>query len=824
LAAVRTLFPDACPETEALSAAPNPVPLSSLGGCLVNELDAIDTSFVLVLDDYHRIARSSDVHGLVGFILDHPPRNLHLVLLTRSDPPLNLPGLRGSGGITEIRLQDLRFTESETTDLLSSTAKVTIGGGALRNLQRELEGWAVGLRLVSLAVRQVDDPDAFLNSLHGGIPHTQEYLLREVLTDRSPEVRRCLLKTSILDRFCGELIESVCAPDTSTDTPTLDGDEFVRLLRESNLFTIALDARGEWSRYHHLFQELLQRQLKQETTDDEMATLHLRASEWFETQGLVAESIGHALAADEVERAADCVERHRYEEMNADRWYVVDKWLARLPAEIKQERPGLLLMQAWISYWRWELARLAPLVEQIEPLLQENPANTAMLGELDFFRANLAYWQGDFETAEQLLEKALSQVGELGGIIEGNVEIMFALARCTNGKGEMAVQALNDRMRTLDPDDVMLLSHLVAALIFVHLISGELPPVRARAEQLTSIATRARMYNTAGWAPYFLGCACLHSFDLDGAIHAFAEAVRRPYVVEPRAVVDAFAGLAIAQQLAHRTEDAEQTLGRLMDFAVELNTPEHLSVAHACRARVSTLRGDLTSVVSWVTSSHETTELAELFTWLEAPAITRTRVLIATGSEPGLGEAAELLRTIRGRTESWGFRCQTIEATVLHALALQRLGRTDEAAEALTEAIAFAEPGGWIRPFVEAGSDMTGILRRMETNGAGDGFVQRVLAAMEPAVAAQPVRTPPSPAADPSPAPDQSDPDALTNREFDILLLLSQRLQNKEIADQLCISTHTVNDHLKHIYQKLDTKNRRQAVKRAVEMGILETP
>jgi ATP/maltotriose-dependent transcriptional regulator MalT len=135
--------------------------------------------------------------------------------------------------------------------LLESTARVVVGDDALHNLQDELEGWAAGLRLVSIAVRQVEDPDAFLTSLQGGIPHTQDYLLKEVLAGFSPELRHSLLRTSILDRFSAETVDAVCASDSSTEPPGLGGGEFVRLLQESNLFTIALDAQGEWLRVEH---------------------------------------------------------------------------------------------------------------------------------------------------------------------------------------------------------------------------------------------------------------------------------------------------------------------------------------------------------------------------------------------------------------------------------------------------------------------------------------------------------------------------------------------------------------------------------------------
>ena len=280
LAAVKSRFPNACAQSETVVRSPNPIVIQTLGACLLNDLDEIDDDFVLVLDDYHRIERGSAVHDLVSFLLEHPPANLTLVITTRHDPPLPMASMRAKNLVTEIRLDDLRFSNSETGEMLEVTAGMTVSDRAKANLERQLEGWAAGLHLVSLAVRNTDDPDAFLESLHGGLPHTQEYLLQEVLNAQSSEVRDCLLKCSIFDRFCKQVFDAACAADSTPETTGLNGKEFVGLLQQSNLFVIPLDTQGEWFRFHQLFQDILKSQLERHADPATVSVLHGRASGW----------------------------------------------------------------------------------------------------------------------------------------------------------------------------------------------------------------------------------------------------------------------------------------------------------------------------------------------------------------------------------------------------------------------------------------------------------------------------------------------------------------------------------------------------------------
>ncbi len=221
LAAVDTAFPGACDTTRELLAPGSLAPMPVLAGYLLNDLDAIDAPCSIVLDDYHRIEPTSPVHGLMLRMLEHPPAKFHFVVATRQDPPFDLPSLRAAHRMNEVRLQDLQFTGHEMREFLNATADDSVSDEAIAHIEREVEGWVAGLRLVSLALRQVRDADAFLKRLPGRLPEIQEYLLQEVLAGQAAEVRDRLLASSILDRFCTKVVDAVCGPPGTHDQTSL---------------------------------------------------------------------------------------------------------------------------------------------------------------------------------------------------------------------------------------------------------------------------------------------------------------------------------------------------------------------------------------------------------------------------------------------------------------------------------------------------------------------------------------------------------------------------------------------------------------------------
>jgi LuxR family maltose regulon positive regulatory protein len=344
-------------------------------------------------------------------------------------------------------------------------------------------------------------------------------------------------------------------------------------------------------------------------------------------------------------------------------------------------------------------------------------------------------------------------------------------------------------------------------LVTIKIIAGELTVAAMLNKQLKNFAIRIDSMTFIAWSTHLQGLIHFCRSELDLAIHHFRQAAELGYILLRRANVDGLAGLALAYQAMNQTDKAAAALERLLDYIHSLSDPALLDFAHSCRAHISLMKKEA-PFASGLPRINATSGGEVMVLWMEIPGITQCRVLLAEGSDEGLGEAEKRLQEYLRLSRTQHNTFQTITIMALQAVTLEKQGRTDDALAVLETAIDLARPGGFIRPFVELGPSMEGLLKRLAEKNVASGYIGQLLAAFSPS---------------PQPPPSSAQPSdvQLTNRECDILELLAQRLQTKEIADKLSISTETVNTHLRNIYGKLNVHNRRQAVARAKGLGIL---
>lgn len=279
LEAISIAIPEACETTRSFFQGGQTSSIATISQHLVNDLDRIDEPFILVLDDYHKI-RNIEVHDLISNILVHPPKNMHLIIVTRRDPPLLINMLRGRDLVNEIRTDDLSFATDETALFFRKSAGISIDDKTAELIMRKFEGWPAGIRMISRTPSYVNEIGKGLTGLKGNFPMIMDYLMEEVLTNEPPRVARIMILTSLLDCFCAPQIDYLKGTDTSQGRDDISGAEFIDRLKKNNMFLIPMDEDNQWYRYHHIFKRLLTDQSYRFWSPEQVATTLAKAETW----------------------------------------------------------------------------------------------------------------------------------------------------------------------------------------------------------------------------------------------------------------------------------------------------------------------------------------------------------------------------------------------------------------------------------------------------------------------------------------------------------------------------------------------------------------
>ena len=410
IAALRSIFKDACGETFNLVHAASPPPLSTLTISLCNEIEQLPTGFILVLDDYHAVQQQA-VSELINGLVQHRPGPLHLVLISRYAPSLSLARLRANDQLVEIRSRDLRFGVEETARFLDQELEAPLSENVVEKIDYRLEGWIGALRLVILSHRSPAAIESFLSTAVDSDEALADYLMDEVLSQQVPAIQSFLLKTSILDRFCVPLCEAVIGDGD----PAWTVSACVDALERSELFIIPLDDRKQWYRFHHLVRDLLRKKLSDEKSPDQINQLHLGASAWLKQQGLIEEALQQALQANALEAAAAIMIEGLPDLLNCEDRRTLERWQNLLPEEFVQRQPWLLMIRLWARGFSWQPKLIKKLYQQIETLLdekagvQQSAESLALLrGQLAVEKAQEAYFQNQPALAITLCREALA--------------------------------------------------------------------------------------------------------------------------------------------------------------------------------------------------------------------------------------------------------------------------------------------------------------------------------------------------------------------------------------------------------------------------------
>jgi ATP/maltotriose-dependent transcriptional regulator MalT len=821
-AALQSAFPDMFHGIASLLEAARFPSVDHVIPLFINDLADLPDDLMLVLDDYHLI-RTREIHSLLDQLIEHLPSQLHLVLISRSDPPLPLARWRARGYLNDLRPTDLRFTLEETEAFLNLELGKGVAHETAVSLEDRTGGWIAILRLAALSLLNTSDVVAFLDQLHNYNDHSiQSYLVEEVLAQLAPAVQELLVKTSMLGQFCAELCTAIIGIDTSYEHVHAT----LNWLERSNVFIIPLDERQGWYRFHHLFGQLLKQRLQSHINPEELAMLHRRASRWYAEQGLIEQAIDHALEAGDAAGAAHLVEAQFLLAFKREQLVQVELWLRLLPEEQIQGSPILLFARAWILQAQGQLKDLPRLLTSAEQLLDassngvrnpDNPHSRLLHALIATLWSLFQYFTGKVQASMASARSALEWLPPGEDYVPSTILVFLALSSQACGQEDIALVALQQALR-----DHSLHLNSTARLLYaqaqVYLAAGKLHQVEHTARHLLQIAQEADLALSQNFAHWLLGVVSYEWNNLDTAIYHFSAVIANQHQAHFWVVRDAMCGLALAYQAQGLGTQAQETARTLLELAQEQHNIRELMTAYAFSGRLALLQGEVERAGQWLELAGEQEVLGPML-FFEDPPITTVWMLLAKGDEVSVVHGQALLTHILQHVETMHDTRKTIQVLALQAWAYDLQNRESEALVVLERALALARPAGFIRTFADL-HPLAKVLHelrkrrksRQEADRKVDAYLQQILVAMNSNVVS-PVST--------DALLQQEGLENLTDSELRILRLLEKDFTNKEIARQLVITTGTVKVHTSNVYRKLSVNNRHAAVSLARALGVL---
>ena len=811
--ALETAAPGVGADALLLLGTPQPS-IATVLATVLNELDALPTGLDLVLDDYP-LADSPANADDVTFLLEHLPPQVQLVISTRADPALPLARLRAGGDLVEVRAADLRFTPAEAASYLNEVVGLDLRDADVAALEGRTEGWIAALQLAALSLQGRDDAAGCIAGVAGDDRYDVDYLVEEVLARQPDDVRRFLLQTSILDRLTGPLCDAV--------TGAADGKVVLDLLERSNLFVVPLDDSRQWYRYHHLFADVLRAHLVEERPD-EVAGLHRRASQWYDVDGETEAAVRHALAAGDVEAAADLVEGAVLGFLRDRREATARRWIDDLPPDVVDARPVLAIGLIGALMSSGEFTDVERRLDKVEALLTSGASDLVVVdaaeldrlpGAIEMYRAALALIGGDPAGVAAHAERAIEAAATGDHVTVSAAAALAGLAAW--GSGDLAAAhrgystAVDGLRRAGHFADVLGCSITLADL---SLTQGRLGEARRTYQDALALASAEEPDGVMrGTADMLVGLSQvdLERGDLRSAVDHLTRAEelgehrglpQHPYrrrVARAR-LCEAEGDLAAAADLL---EEAERVY--VGDFSPNVRP------VPAMRARLLVAQGRAAEALDRVRGSGLSAD-DDLSYVREYEHITLARILLALGGAehpPSLGTTYTLLERLRAAAEDGGRVGSLIEILTLQALAHHAgHGRHDlpGALAPLEQALRLAEPEGYVHVFAGEGGALRTLLEALARKHGSWAYPRRLLTPYD-----VPEAAPTSPAL----------VEQLSGRERDVLRLLASDLDGPAIARELVVSLNTVRTHTKNIYTKLGVNSRRAAVTRAGELHLL---
>jgi LuxR family maltose regulon positive regulatory protein len=793
---------------------PRPEQTEYLVATLVNLIRLIPDHFVLVLDDYHWI-EAEVIHTALAYLLDYLPATMHLILASRTDPPLPLARWRARGQLLELRALDLRFSGDETETLLNQAIQLNLSEQEVAVLQDRTEGWVAGLQLAALVIEERREGQG-ANSLldfRGDERYLVDYLASEVLRQQPETLRTFLLQTAIVATLNGSLCDAL--------TGHANSQVILEQLHRRNLFITALDHKGQY-RYHHLFADFLRDQLQRDPVYD-VPELHSRAAAWYEQNGQFDQAITHMLAAGQVTEASCLIQKTARRYFMRGEATTLLNWFKALPDQVIRSQPLFCLIYAWVLVNSGQVEAATPYLDHLEATLDHPDQQNLLLGEAATVRARMGAIRGDLAQIIHFSQHALALLPAEASLLRSSALLDLASVSKSRYDFEDAQAAFREAIQLSRAAGNLRTTMLgVYYLADLHLTLGQF-------QQAAQLYQQGLEWDRQVTPPSALSCwvhaglgALLYEWnELAEATHHLRRAIelsRQSGEVK----VMMYVRMTLAQALLtqEQPDGAMATLQTAAEIAQQTNIVEIAQQIDLIRLKLWLRQGQVDTAAAWLQQHglalqnksllpHQLTMLA----WLHLAQS-------QTPHPPPSDDLARIIDLVQAQYETdsaRGLAWPRVSELMLLALAHQALGQTGEAVNNMALAVSTAEPMGLIRTFTDyPGPAVATLLRQVASRPRRSGYLSKLMAVFEEAQ--PPARTVNSSL---TPIADQPLIEPLNQREIEVLQHIANGLSNQEIADEMVLALSTVKWYLRNIYDKLQVNRRTQALAKAKALNLL---
>ncbi|MCG8687374.1 MAG: LuxR C-terminal-related transcriptional regulator [Desulfobacterales bacterium] len=817
IAALQKIEPDFANDVLEILKSPHSLTTDSIILFLIKKMERFPYRFILALDDYHLI-NTLQINRIFELLLDRMPQQMCLVISTRADPGFPFSRLRVTNQLTEIRISELYFTKEETTLFFKQVMRLNLAQKDIDRLISRTEGWAAGLQLAALSMMGQEDVSVFIDNFAGSDRFVADYLAEEVLSRQSEDIQDFLLKTSILHRFSAPLCEFV--------TGQKKCQVILEDLEQDNLFLVPLDNKRQWYRYHHLFADLLKQRLLQRTPE-QVSQIQLRACDWFEANGYKEEAIERALSGQNFERAAKLIENYLEVSWQGGEQVTLLNWYEVLPEKIILSHPNLCISYARVLFesGRQELAQ--DYLQRIETsnevfqsksesnsIIQDSksdePGSNQIQGRIAALKTYWATLKGDLENIALYSQQALSLLQKDDA--EWRMMVMLGAAITHEVKGDVteAIKKHYDAIDAAKQAGSVYFYLITRVWLAIELnILGRMPEAIGICKELLKEVENKTLALSIGKG---------HVFGTYGEIIYERNALDESYHYAKK-------GIALLEEGhdIHHIGWRYATLGRilcsrhdvaaasaLVDRMEELLAtnavpPWVASKSEAVRARIWLIERNTKAIESWVEQNKSLLEGCSN-RFFEAKYIEFARMLTLLER---YDEAQKIISPMLIKQERDCRLLNQLETLMVQTRIFNETGRVDEAVKTLNNAISIASPGGYLRVFADEGQLVYDLLDKFSDTQIEKqkSFIMKLQADSNKRKTINFAN---------------GLVEQLSEREMDVLSLVSAGLSNKKIAESLFISVNTLKTHLQNIYGKLGVHNRTEAVFKAKELRLLD--